>query len=257
MTSSAWAVVAGCLAGACVWCVLGAAGARPDAHRSSSRVPARRRSVLATVGRRMRAAAGRPADPAADRRAGLALVLALGMAIVHPLLGMAGALAPRALHVIRTRRARTRQDAQLVRALPDVIDLFRIANGGGLTVHESVHVVASMVDGPLGETFRDAQRRVRLGDRLADALTPPVAAGDPARPLLRALVSAERDGAPLTSPLERAAAHARDVRRRRAEEAARTVPVRLLFPLVLCVLPAFVLLTVVPLLAGTLQSLTS
>ena len=41
----------------------------------------------------------------------------------------------------------------------------------------------------------------------------------------------------------------------RAEEAARRVPVRLLFPLVLCVLPAFALLTVAPLLAGALRSL--
>jgi tight adherence protein C len=44
-------------------------------------------------------------------------------------------------------------------------------------------------------------------------------------------------------------------RRRRAEEAARRVPVKLLFPLVLCVLPAFALLTVAPLLAGALGSL--
>ena len=41
----------------------------------------------------------------------------------------------------------------------------------------------------------------------------------------------------------------------RAEEAARRVPVKLLFPLVLCVLPAFALLTVAPLLAGAHWSL--
>ena len=37
---------------------------------------------------------------------------------------------------------------------------------------------------------------------------------------------------------------------------ARRVPVQLLFPLVACVLPAFALLTVVPLLAGTLRTLS-
>jgi hypothetical protein len=45
------------------------------------------------------------------------------------------------------------------------------------------------------------------------------------------------------------------LRRRRAEEDARRLPVQLLFPLVLCVLPAFGLLAVVPLLLASLQSL--
>jgi hypothetical protein len=36
---------------------------------------------------------------------------------------------------------------------------------------------------------------------------------------------------------------------------ARRLPVKLLFPLVLCTLPAFALLTVVPLLVGSLREL--
>ena len=43
--------------------------------------------------------------------------------------------------------------------------------------------------------------------------------------------------------------------RRRAEEAARRVPGKLLFPLVFCTLPAFALLTVAPLVASALESL--
>src|SRR3712207_6889914 len=49
--------------------------------------------------------------------------------------------------------------------------------------------------------------------------------------------------------LDRLAFEVRADRRRRAEEAARRVPVKLLFPLVLCTLPAFALLTMAPLLA--------
>ena len=41
----------------------------------------------------------------------------------------------------------------------------------------------------------------------------------------------------------------------RAEEAVRKVPVKLLFPLVTCTLPAFALLTVAPLVAGALRQL--
>jgi tight adherence protein C len=55
--------------------------------------------------------------------------------------------------------------------------------------------------------------------------------------------------------LERLGAELKLDRRRRAEEEARRVPVRLLGPLVACILPAFGLLTVVPLLAASLKAL--
>ena len=74
-------------------------------------------------------------------------------------------------------------------------------------------------------------------------------------PLVAALLASERYGAPLLDGLARLAAELRSDRRRRAEEAARRVPVKLLFPLVFCTLPAFALLTVAPLLAGALGSL--
>jgi len=56
-------------------------------------------------------------------------------------------------------------------------------------------------------------------------------------------------------PLRRLAADLRAGARRRAETRARKVPVRLLFPLVGCTLPAFVLVTVVPPVLGALGSL--
>jgi tight adherence protein C len=73
--------------------------------------------------------------------------------------------------------------------------------------------------------------------------------------LTAALQGAERYGAPLGDALERIAADVRRQRRQRAEEAARTLPVRLIFPLVLCTLPALVLLTIAPVVAGAVRSL--
>jgi tight adherence protein C len=97
---------------------------------------------------------------------------------------------------------------------------------------------------------------VALGRRLADALAEvPDRLGEPVRPLLASLVAAERYGGPLLDRLVRLADDARADGRRRAEEAARRIPVTLLFPLVFCTLPAFALLTVAPLLAGGLRSL--
>ena len=74
---------------------------------------------------------------------------------------------------------------------------------------------------------------VDRGRRLADALDDvPARAGEVARPLTAALVASERYGAPVVAGLERLAGDVRRDRRRRAEEAARRVPVKLLFPLV-------------------------
>ena len=68
----------------------------------------------------------------------------------------------------------------------------------------------------------------------------------PVRPLTDTLRTSARLGTPVAPALTRLAADVRADLRRRAEARARTVPVRLCFPLVGCILPAFALLTVVP-----------
>ena len=60
------------------------------------------------------------------------------------------------------------------------------------------------------------------------------------------LLASDRLGAPAGPALTRLAHDVRTDLRRRAEARARTLPVKLLFPLVFLVLPAFGLLTVVP-----------
>ena len=94
-----------------------------------------------------------------------------------------------------------------------------------------------------GEPFVESARRLR------ESLGPSVSS------VVYAVTAAETDGAPLQPALERAADEAHRRRRVRAEEEARRVPVLMLFPLVFCILPAFCLLTVVPLLVGTVADL--
>jgi len=143
-----------------------------------------------------------------------------------------------------------------VRSLPEVVDLFHLAVASGLTVPLAVDAVARRARGPLAAELEAALGEVALGRRLGDALADiPVRAGEVTRPLVAALVASDRYGAPLGDALERLAAEVRADRRRRAEEAARKVPVKLLFPLVCCVLPAFGLLTVAPLIAGAIAAL--
>jgi len=233
-------------------------GDRPAASRPSSRPVSTAigavGDLMAAAGKLIRRLARLAPDPAADRRVGVAVLLGVSGSFIHPLVGAGLAGIPAVARFVRENRERQRARAALVEDVPDLVDLFRVAAGGGFTVHQAVDAVASVVADPFSTALRDLQRRVSVGERLSDALAVLGAMGDPVRPLVSALVSAERDGASLTVPLQRASDQARELRRRQAEEAARRVPVKLLFPLVLCVLPAFALLAVVPLLAGTLRS---
>ena len=138
----------------------------------------------------------------------------------------------------------------------DTIDLFVLALGAGLNLRLAVEAVARRTPPTWAAALSGVAERVDRGSRVTDALDAvPDDLGPAARPLVRALTGAERYGTPLLPTLERLALDARLDRRRRAEEAARRVPVKLLFPLVLCVLPAFGLLTIAPLLAGAVDAL--
>lgn len=166
--------------------------------------------------------------------------------------GFAG-MAARAGHI----RASRRRSTQLVdQAMPELIDLLVIAAAAGHTVHGCLDVVADRAPESVREALMSVRTLVARGAPLAEGLQrfgPELGALGPS--LTEALVAGQRTGSPLAPALRQVAATARDRRRRAAEEAARRLPVTLLFPLVCCVLPAFGLLAVVPLLAGSLGSL--
>ena len=158
-----------------------------------------------------------------------------------------------------TRRRRRRAEAAIADAVPDIIDLFAVAIASGLNTRLALRAVAERA--PPGELadalLRIEQRVVTTGIRLADAVDrlPDDLETDALRPLVSAITDAERYGAALGPTLDRLADDARRTRQRKAEEAARRIPVKLLFPLVTCILPAFGLLTVAPLIAGGLRAL--
>ena len=210
----------------------------------------------ALVGRALRGRRGRVARPR-DRLVGQAVVGALAGLVVHPVLAVVAAFGVYVHDIGSRRRAGARRAAAVQRELPEVIDLLSVALGGGGSVHAAVATVASRPIGPVSERLAVAMAQVDAGDRLADALQRVVPdLGPPVRPLVRTLTGAEHYGTSIEATLQRLAAEARAQRRRAAELRARRVPVRLLGPLVLGVLPAFVLLTVVPTVARTLNGLS-
>ena len=209
------------------------------------------------VGRSVGRCVGLELDRAGDRRLGQALLAAGAAGLAHPFLvaplGVLAWVGP----PLRERALQRRRAARVLAETPDLVELFRLAVGAGLTVHLAVAAVAPRARGLTGAALSRVPARVALGECLGDALAQVSACGDAVAPLVAALVASERDGVALGPSLERVAGQARLARRRHAEEAARRLPVLLVFPLVLCILPAFVLLTVVPLLLGLLPKLVT
>lgn len=222
-----------------------------------------RRSPAAAVGAVVLAIAGRAAGreqgalpPALELRVGRTLLAAGPALALHPLAALATAVGTWSLPVLAARRARTRHVAAVRRHLPEAVDLLSLAVGAGMNVPLAVAAVARRSPGPVAAALAVAVRQAAAGRRLGDGLADlPASLGEDVRPLVAALVSSERYGTSAAERLDRLAAELRTERRRRAEEAARRVPVKLLFPLVCCILPAFALLTVAPLLAGALSAL--
>ncbi|MGI9120233.1 MAG: type II secretion system F family protein [Acidimicrobiales bacterium] len=218
--------------------------------------PGPARAVAELVGAGVLRVARRPAPPAGAARLGWAILAAAGaLVVMAPAAPGVGAVVW-ALPALGERRRRKRRRDLLLRDLPEVADLLVLAVGAGLTVPLAVAAVSRRAPGPLAHELARVIDEVGLGRRLSDALADvPSRAGEEVRPLIAALVASDRYGAPLLDGLVRLSGELRSDRRRRAEEAARRVPVKLLFPLVFCTLPAFALLTVAPLLAGALRAL--
>jgi tight adherence protein C len=190
------------------------------------------------------------------RRIALGVAVLVASLLVTPLLGVVGALVVGGRVVVRRRAAARSRHRAVVDELPEVVDLLSLAVSAGLTVPLAVEVVADRGSGDVARQLGIAHESSGRGTSLADSLERcPAVLGDEVRGLVRVLVGSLRDGSALGPALERLGEEVRLDRRRSAEERARRLPVQLLFPLVVCVLPAFGLLTVVPLLAGSLSGI--
>jgi pilus assembly protein TadC len=156
---------------------------------------------------------------------------------------------------MRRRRIERACDARVAREMPVALDLLGVAVDAGCTPFLAVETAAQWSPPELAVAFARVRRSCSLGVPFARALDDAVSVTPRLRPVADALLVSDRLGAPVAPVLARLATEERTALRRCAEAHARRVPVRLLFPLVFLVLPAFVLLTVVPGLASGLAQL--
>jgi tight adherence protein C len=142
-------------------------------------------------------------------------------------------------------------------ALPETADLLLASLHAGLNVPLALQRAARHAPAPAGPELQRVNDEIALGTPVREALGAFATrtGSDRVRALASILTGSDRFGARVTDSLEQWADDLWTTRRHEVEAAARKAPVRILFPLVLLILPALLLTTVVPMLLSTLRTL--
>jgi tight adherence protein C len=176
-------------------------------------------------------------------------LLALGpRGIGFSVLGLAAGLL--AVHVALGRRIEYRSRA-MRDGLPDALDLLVLCLDAGCTLGHAVGRVSEelrMAHPVLAHELAVVTAEIQAGQSKVEAFRNLAERTqvDEIRPLVSMMVQAERLGTGIAPALRTHAATARDKRSQRAEELASKAAIRLLFPLVLCIFPAFYVITLGP-----------
>jgi hypothetical protein len=152
----------------------------------------------------------------------------------------------RVVRAPRRSHRRRRLDDDLARQAAVAVDLVGLAVAAGHTPYLAVELSAHWAPPLVATELNAIVRACSVGQAFHEALWDAGLRTPGLRSLTETLRTSSRLGSPAAPALARLASEQRAELRRRAEARARTVPVRLCFPLVGCVLPAFALLTVVP-----------
>ena len=148
----------------------------------------------------------------------------------------------------RARRVRVRVE------LPHVVGLLAAAVRGGLPPADALALVCVALPGPAADSLATLPPRIALGVEPAEAWR--ALEADPGlAPLGRTLARSARTGEPIADALDRLGVELAARGRADAEDAARRVGVRAAVPLGLCLLPAFLLIGIVPVVAGLVRDL--
>jgi tight adherence protein C len=163
---------------------------------------------------------------------------------VAPIAGFVGYYLPEWL--LRSRSSKRQYEIQ--RALPDALDLMSITVQAGLGFDAALERVSREMGGPLGEELYRVVQEMRLGKGRGEALRDLAerTTVDELKSFVMSMVQAEIFGISISQVLNVQAEELRLKRRMRAEEQAQKLPVKIVFPLILCIFPAMMVVLAGP-----------
>lgn len=176
--------------------------------------------------------------------------------ILRPILSVGGVLVGFfVVNIVMNGRGSKRQ-TEIQHKLPDVLDQMSVCVEAGLGFDAAMLRAAKSCGGALGEELGRTIQDIRLGASRSMALNSLVdrSSVQEVRLFARALIQAEKTGIPMAKVLRVQAEDARERRRQLAEEKAMKLPVKMLGPLMLCILPALFIVILGPAIMGIMDS---
>lgn len=137
-------------------------------------------------------------------------------------------------------KVKAKQKAVL-KSLPDTMDLITTCVEAGLGLDAALGRVAEKGDGPLAEEMQRMLRDIAMGKLRREAMAElsERVAVDELTSFINSIIQAEQLGVGIAQVLRVQSEQLRTQRRQRAEKQAHEAPIKMLFPLVLFVFPAF------------------
>jgi tight adherence protein C len=136
----------------------------------------------------------------------------------------------------------------LRRGLADALDMLTVCVEAGQGFDGAILHVAKSVEGPVAGEFARVLAEIQIGKSRSAAFSSLAARTKvpEIRTFVTALVQADRLGLPIGGVLREQSVQMRLIRRQRAEEKAQKVPVKILFPMLLCIFPAVFIVIIGP-----------
>lgn len=180
----------------------------------------------------------------------------LGGVFIWALLG--GSLGFMAPDIVIARKGNERQ-AEIRKTLPETLDLLAIAVGAGMGLEAAVELVIQRLPGALGDEFHRLLQELSLGVSRRESFNNLRERTEVDELSTFALILAQADalGTPLSVVLRSQAAEMRMLRRQRAREQGAKTPVALLFPLLLGIFPALMLVVMGPAIISVIKAFSS
>jgi tight adherence protein C len=165
--------------------------------------------------------------------------------------GMGGALVGYMVPTFVVARKIKQRKKQIQNGLPDALDLLIVSLEAGLALDQAILKCSeelAIAYPALSHELQMINTEARAGKPRIEALKNFAARTqvDDARALVAMLVQTDRFGTSVAQALRTHAEESRIKRRQRAEEKAAKLSVKLIFPLVFCLLPAFFVVAVGP-----------